>query len=128
MQLRTAFVLLAVGWGASTAKAQDPGMCRAGCPQNIRCWAVPSETRAYDGYYVGGGVACGGSRRHCDEGTWGWDYEGWLLPHRVVLYWSHGRRYQGGTGAYKANGPNLPDVSATVNAVVHKHGSKCAED
>jgi hypothetical protein len=108
-------------------RADDQGMCRAGCPQKVACYARPSETRAHDGYYVGGGTAIGGSRRHCDEGTWGWDYQGWLLPHRVLLYWSHGCRYQGGAGAYKVNGPPVPDAPALLNPALYSH-KKCADD
>ncbi len=40
-----------------------------------------------------------------DEGTWGWDYHGYCLPSRVILGWWHGRKYQGGEGAYSTDGP-----------------------
>jgi hypothetical protein len=30
-----------------------------------------------------------------------------LIPRRVTLEWWHGRRYQGGTGAYQSDGPKL---------------------
>ena len=70
-------------------------------------FTVPSDTGHYLGYYVGGGA--GNPRkaepRRSDEGTWGWDYQGWLLPRRVNLGWWHGRRDQDGTGAYKTDGP-----------------------
>lgn len=78
---------------------------RAGYPQEVACYARPSETHAYVGYYVGGGAPCCGEPRHPTEGTWGWDYQGCLLPRRVILCWWHGRCYQGGTGAYKTDGP-----------------------
>jgi hypothetical protein len=106
---------LVIGLSTSKAKADDHGQCRAGCPQRVAWYARPSESRAYTGYYVGGGSAVAGSYRCPNEGTWGWDYDGWLLPHRVLLSWSHGWRYQGGTGAYKVDGPPVPDVPALLN-------------
>jgi hypothetical protein len=82
--------------------------CRAGWPQETSCLAVHADTGHYVGYYVGGGCACyrRGDAPHPDEGTWGWDYRGWLVPRHVILRWWHGR-YQGGTGAYATDGPNL---------------------
>jgi hypothetical protein len=84
-----------------------------GCPQCIAPWAKPSETKAYIGYYVGGGSPCHGSCKLCScahppapgDGTWGWDYQGCLLPRKVYLWWWH--KYQGGTGAYRTDGPHL---------------------
>jgi hypothetical protein len=73
-------------------------------PRPVPCvawWARPSESPHDIGYYVGGGVGKRhGEPRRPDEGTWGWDYVG-LLPRRIVLWWGHGRRCQGGTGAYR---------------------------
>jgi hypothetical protein len=69
-------------------------------------WAQPSDTGHYVGYYVGGGAPWCGSPRYRDEGTWGWDYGGLWLRKRVMLDWFHGR-YQGGTGAYRTDGPQL---------------------
>ena len=80
---------------------------RAGNPQCISPHAVPTNGPGYVGYYVGGGSACTGCARHREDGTWGWDYQGVHLPRRVWLDWSHGRLYQGGTGAYKTDGPKL---------------------
>jgi hypothetical protein len=79
---------------------------RAGCPQNLRPHARPSYGPYFYGWWVGGGTAVGGDMPCLNEGTWGWDYEG-VVPKRVWLLWSHGRRYQGGTGAYKTDGPKL---------------------
>jgi len=122
MKLRIALLMLAVNLSfSSRVCADDCSQRRAGYPERIAWYAWPSNTRAYDGYYVGGGAAIGGSRRCANEGTWGWDYSGWLLPHRVLLYWTHGRLYQGGTGAYKVNGPPLPDVPALLNPAVYSH-------
>src|SRR5262245_41675295 len=88
--------------------AGDCGQGRAGCPQCVAWWARPADGQRV-GYYVGGGCPfrrCADAP-HPGEGTWGWDYQGWLLPRRVILGWWHGRRYQGGTGAYKTDGPRL---------------------
>ncbi len=88
--------------------------CKAGWPEKIACWAAPSENPHYVGYYVGGGAACGGDRRGPHDGTWGWDYAGCLLPHRVILRWVHCRRYQGGMGAYATDGPEVPNIIPTI--------------
>jgi hypothetical protein len=92
--------------------APDHTMARAGYPQEISHCARPSETHAYVGYYVGGGSPCLGDHRFANEGTWGWDYQGCLIPRKVFLCWWHGRCYQGGTGAYKTDGPHLPEKEA----------------
>lgn len=81
--------------------------CRAGWPTCIRKHAIPSNTRHYCGYYVGGGAAWHGEGRFIDEGTFGWDYMGIIVRKRVALDWYHGRRYQGGDGAYETEGPKL---------------------
>jgi hypothetical protein len=75
--------------------------------QPIAWWAVPSSNPGYIGYYVGGGCSrcLTAGPRYPDEGTWGWDFRGRLIPRHVDLGWWHGRRYQGGTGAYKTDGP-----------------------
>lgn len=70
---------------------------------------MPSETKGNVGYHVGGGNPFPhlAEPRTPDEGTWGWDYQGWHLPRRIITGWWHGRRYQGGAGAYKTDGPKL---------------------
>ena len=78
----------------------------------VACYAKPSDTGRYVGYYVGGGAAWRGEPRALNEGTWGWDYKGFALPKRIDLQWTHGRRYQGGTGAYKTDGCPVPNVLA----------------
>jgi hypothetical protein len=97
----------------------DHTFARAGNPEMIRKCAVPSNTCNYTGYYVGGGCAFHGSPPGPLEGTWGWDYVGpsWL-PHRVILAWCG--RCQGGTGAYKTDGPHVPDPFALK---LHTHES-----
>lgn len=91
----------------SVARAQDPGhtLNRAGHPEQLSPLAWPSETRAYTGYYVGGGTPCLGCIPGPQDGTWGWDYQGWLWPRKVFLRWWP--RYQGGMGAYKTDGPHI---------------------
>jgi hypothetical protein len=74
---------------------------RAGCPQRVAWYAHPSDTSSYAGYSVGGGAACCGEARYPDEGTWGHDYQGWLIPRRIILDWWHGRKYQDGIGHYR---------------------------
>ena len=80
---------------------------RAGCAMNVRRFAIPSNTRHYGGYQVGGGTPFGGEGPTLEEGVFGWDYFGVLFNKRVALNWSHGRKYQGGTGAYSTDGPRV---------------------
>ncbi|HZN36016.1 MAG TPA: hypothetical protein VFB80_19435 [Pirellulaceae bacterium] len=81
--------------------------CRAGWPMLIRHHAIPSNTRHYGGYWIGGGVPLFGDSPSLVEGTFGWDYFG-AMNKWIDLSWSHGRRYQGGGGAYRTDGPKLP--------------------
>ncbi len=83
-----------------------PDHTRAGCAMLVRPHAIAANTRFYGGYWVGGGAPLLGSGPALHEGTFGWDYFGLAIPKRVDLNWSH-RRYQGGTGAYKTDGPRL---------------------
>jgi len=80
---------------------------RAGYAMDVRRHALPSNTRHYGGYWVGGGLPIKGDGPFLNEGTFGWDYFGILFTKRVDLNWSHGRHYQGGIGAYKTDGPRL---------------------
>lgn len=97
------------GNAAVLVSAQESEEHRTGRPFDVAPWAMPSNTHSYLGYLVGGG--CSHRRKGdgptAEEGTWGWDYRGWLLPRRVNLGWWHGRRYQGGSGAYKTDGPHV---------------------
>ena len=81
---------------------------RAGNPRGLCNHPEASVTSGGIGYYVGGGVCLGhgpGHARYPDEGTWGWDDTGFhSWRRRVILGWSHGRKYQGGTGAYWTEG------------------------
>src|SRR5262245_7576801 len=47
--------------------------CRAGWPMLIRHHAIPSNTRHYGGYWIGGGVPLFGDSPGLVEGTFGWD-------------------------------------------------------
>jgi hypothetical protein len=101
---------------------------RAGCPRALSGHAEPSVTSGGIGYHVGGGVCLGhgpGHGRYPDEGTWGWDDTGFhLFRRRVVLGWSHGRKYQGGTGAYWTDGHNPPDaIAAFRSTLINVHAT-----
>lgn len=109
---------LALALGFAATGSADPGAhsyprqyidrhALAGCPLCVSRLAQPSNTCDYDGYYVGGGAAHFGDAPCPQEGTWGWDYFGCHFNRWVDLGWWHGRRDQGGTGAYKTDGPHL---------------------
>jgi hypothetical protein len=83
---------------------------RAGHPRVVSPLAHPTRSPNYQSGYVGGGVAWGGDARYSEEGTWGRDYTGSVLPRRVFLRWGHGRSAQGGTGSYATDGHPVPDV------------------
>jgi hypothetical protein len=105
---------------------------RAGDPRALRDHVTPSATLGGIGYYVGGGVPIGrgqfysdGASRWRDEGTWGWDETGGMhFRHRVILGWSHGRRYQGGTGAYRTDGPVVPDLIYALTSTANSLGRR----
>lgn len=101
-------ILSVLGW---TASAQE-SMPVLDHPPEVHKWAIPSINHKYFGYWVGGGALSRkrGDMPAVDEGTWGWDFKGGLIRRRVDLLWWHGRRYQGGTGAYKTDGPRLPHL------------------
>jgi hypothetical protein len=98
--------------GAQEAMGTADSLRRAGSPQETSRLALPSNGPGSFGYNVGGGSLAGhrGDGPLPDDGTWGWDYKGLLLPRKVNLLWWHGRRNQGGTGAYKTDGPKLPPL------------------
>jgi hypothetical protein len=121
MLKRVPAVLAGMGWflvvGAGGALGSDwpcqaeDGFRRAGNPQAVACYAVSSDTGHYVGYYVGGGAPCLGDHPWPEDGTWGWDYRGFLVPKKVILGWYHGRRYQEGIGSYRTVGSHLPSLS-----------------
>jgi hypothetical protein len=105
-------------WGGCTTSTHTQK--RAGCPQEVAAYARPSESPAFCGYYVGGGNVFRGQERTAAGGTWAWDYQGRLLLRRVALSWSDGRRYQGGSGAYRADGgPHIPDLPGAAHSALH---------
>ena len=59
---------------------------------------------------LGGGGGHGVGPRRVEEGTWGLDNEGRLIPRHVFLGWNHGARRQVGTGDYETDGPVVPDI------------------
>ena len=108
--LRAFGVVVGFLWLASWATAEECAPKR--CAPGLAWWAVPSESPREGGYYVGGGVGQWRGEPPCDhEGTWGWDYKGWL-PRRIELWWNHGRREQGGLGAYRTVGSTLKNNSS----------------
>ena len=63
------------------------------------------------------------------DGTWGWDETGRRhFRRRTILGWSQGRKYQGGTGAYRTDGPVVPDLiyatTSTINSVGRRSDSE----
>ena len=83
---------------------------RAGDPQCISPLAKPTESPHELGYYVGGGArqrSHHADDRRAAEGVWGTDYRGIIIPKHVELGWWHGRRYQGGSGSYRTDGPRV---------------------
>jgi hypothetical protein len=83
----------------------EPASCRPPGPPPVACYAVPSNSGHYIGYYVGGACLCRGDGPTAIEGTWGWDYCGCLFPRQIILRWCHCRRCQSDTGAYRTTGP-----------------------
>jgi hypothetical protein len=104
------FTLAAAGSAAAQIPADPGGDHHAGSPLEVSPWAHPSDTGRYIGYQVGGGAVIYHRSEPplADDGTWGWDYQGGhFFRRRVILNWWHGRRYQGGTGAYGTDGPRV---------------------
>ena len=106
----------ACGACASVEASLDAPACpheikRAGDPHQIAPWAIPSNTCAYSGYYVGGGAhSYSGAGRCADQGTWGWDFVGRCVTPVVRLGWWHPPREQGGTGSYEPDGPKVRNL------------------
>lgn len=101
-------VLVSTGIAKASESKVEHTDCRAGHPRQIAWYAVPFPNCNYQVGYVGGGTAFKGDPRHPSEGVWGLDYRG-KLPRKIFLRWSHGRRYQGGTGSYNPDkGPVVP--------------------
>jgi hypothetical protein len=103
---------------------------RAGYPRALADHLEPTSTPGGIGYYVGGGVPYAHAHgpavcRRRDEGTWGWDETGGThFRHRVILGWSHGHKYQGGTGAYHTDGPVVPDLVYATTSTFNSLGRR----
>jgi len=86
----------------------DHNLDRAGHPEEVACSAHAPDDCSYIGYPVGGGAPFHKGDYPCPtDGTWGWDYQGHCFARHEFLYWWHGRRYQGGTGSYTIDGPEV---------------------
>ena len=97
-----------------------PEPCRKNVVPGIACWAKPGFTRKEDGYYVGGGcLYFGRGPNGTGYGVWGWDYIG-CVPKRIMLKFCDRCKYQGGTGAYKTDGPERPKGISEIE-VFHRH-------
>jgi hypothetical protein len=93
-------------------------MKQAGYPQEVSIISMESYNQHYRGGLIGGGK--GGHGAHTpslSEGTWGWDYNLFRpLSSRIFLGWTHGRRYQGGSGSYATDGPKpLEHITETIH-------------
>ena len=99
---------------------------RAGFPRSLAKHLEPSRTAGGIGYYVGGGVPWGrGQGRRGGDGTWGWDETGGRRHrHRTILGWSQGLKYQGGTGAYRTDGPVVPDLIYATTSTINSLGRR----
>jgi hypothetical protein len=98
--------LTAVTCSGASAAGQS-GDCRSGNGGQPAWYARASDAGQYTGYPVGGGAPFRGEAPLSGEGVWGWDYEGWHFRPRIALLWGHGRKYQGGAGAYQTDGPRF---------------------
>jgi hypothetical protein len=98
---------------------------RAGNPQCLSPHAQPTDDGCYVPYYVGGGTPLhGGPPCFPKQGTFGWDYNGIALRRGVILGWTYGRRYQGGTRGYTNDLPfEVPDVFAS-KPFAHLHADE----
>lgn len=103
------FAILALVAFAGDAPSQEILHGHVRARPRLFGWLLPSQTPGYIGTYVGGGSSMPhkAEPRRDDEGTWGLDYQGLFFRRRVVNGYWHGRHYQGGTGAYKSDGPKL---------------------
>lgn len=95
------FGMAVVASVTSAAECQDCPVdhhARAGHPKCVHRFALPSNTPRYSGGLIGGGAAVGGGDPYLAEGTWGWDYTGFITK-RVFLNWSH-KHAEAGGGKY----------------------------
>jgi hypothetical protein len=102
---------------------------RAGFPRSLSGHLESSATAGGIGYHVGGGVPFGrGEGRRGGDGTWGWDETGSRhFRRRTILGWSQGRKYQGGTGAYRTDGPVVPDLIYATTSTINSLGRRSSD-
>ena len=116
---------------ANRAASRTPTSARATRVRWPITWSQ-AATPGGIGYYVGGGLLIGHGQGECrqrDEGTWGWDETGGShFRRRVILGWSHGRKYQGGTGAYRTDGPVVPDLIYATTSTLNSLGRREREE
>ena len=68
-----------VVWGANSDCHRGCDFARAGCPQCLAKFTMRSNNWRYGGYYVGASSPTKCAARSLDDGTWGWDYAGFLF-------------------------------------------------
>jgi hypothetical protein len=90
---------------------------QAGYPYCVSPVSMVSYNEHYSGGYIGGGKFLGGDYPCPHQGTWGWDYTPFRpMSSKIFLRWSNGRHYEGGTGAYKTDGPKpIEHIKETVH-------------
>ena len=97
-------------WSAETKSRmfdwREADHARAGWPLCQRWLSLPANTPRYGGYPVGGSAVIRGEAPRTNEGTWGWDYRG-FVPKSVGLNWQHEKQRAGGRGTYPTDGPKL---------------------
>lgn len=111
---------------ASARYYADHTHCRAGYPLSVSAHAYQTKSPYEVGYFVGGNGAFHGFERGCQRqpvGTWGWDYNGILLPVCNRLKWVFGSHRQPDHGSYQSAGHPIPDVFAT-DYHYHFHGAE----
>jgi hypothetical protein len=104
-------VFLTGSLGPATAHGEEPVAPAAACAGPARpvpglaCWAQPSDTGHYVGYYVGGGCLWRGNPLAPDQGTWGWDYALCPFLPRIQLMWCRCDGARRDISAYRTVGP-----------------------
>ena len=117
--LKLVCAITAISWATGLAHAKPAASSRRrppavpisrpnGVPYPVGRFAKPTYGPDYGYGWVGGGApSWRGEPRRANEGVWGRDYMGVVYLRRVWPNWWHGQREQGGTGAYRPDGPKL---------------------
>jgi hypothetical protein len=116
---RLLLIAVALGAASTQLRAETPKGTsteaehtfeRAGFPNVVAPWAIPSQTPKKALGIIGGSVAFGGAAPVArTEGTIGYDYVGFGPPGRVFLGWGHDPVYPR-PGTYRTDGPRVFDV------------------